>query len=197
MKVGKFISTTFFVSILAFAISAYNLWDNNFRFKLNVAVGKQCKLMTGKIDESNRRPVILMSLAFTNSGGKTSYLDDVKLIVTLNSNNLEIWKEEFVAIREYDTLLSKAEIIKQTEILPIVIVGKTTVVKKYAFIPSNDVEQSNIPESFDLCVEVQVKQRNRWQSQKKYEKRNLGNIWQNLKKQGKANNKVIDIFEKK
>jgi hypothetical protein len=135
-KFWKFIVNPRFLSVIAIIFSAYTLWDNNFRFTINVGAGRQVKLSVGRIDEGKINPIILMSLAFTNQGGKTGYINDVKLKVTLTSGDRDFWHEEFIPMREYDTLLAKGKNIKQTEILPIVVIGKTTVIKKYAFFPN-------------------------------------------------------------
>ena len=130
ITIWNFISSPYFLSLVAITVSIYTLWDNYFNFKLSIAAGKQSKLFVGTVDEGNIQPIIFMSIAFTNFGGKTSYLDDVKLLVKLISNKTTHLEQEFEALREYNTLLGDAGNIKQTEILPIVVVGKTTEVKK-------------------------------------------------------------------
>ena len=99
-------------------------------------------------------------------------------------------------MREYDTFLPDTAKIKQVEILPIVIIGKTTEVRKYTFIPLEDIKQENVPKSFDLLVKVQIKQGNSWKSLKEYEIKNLSDIWQDLEQEGQARRTIRDIFEK-
>jgi len=75
-KIIKFICSPYFLSLVAVAFSGFTLWDNYFNFKLDVAIGKQIKLWIAHINEGSAEkgkglPIILMSLAFTNSGGKT------------------------------------------------------------------------------------------------------------------------------
>ena len=196
VSILKFVSSPYFISLCAILFSAYTLWDAKFNFNLDIAAGRQTKLTVAKIKKEYMSPAILMSLAFTNSGGRTSYIDDVKLKVTLFSNNKEFWQEEFVAMREYDTLLPDASIMKQTEILPIVIVGKTTQVKKYVFAPLKNIGQENIPKSFDLDIEVHTRERNSWQQRKEYEIKNLSDIWQDLNNQDLWRSTIRDLFEK-
>ena len=192
----KYISTPYFISLCALIISAYTLWDAKLNFNLDVSAGRQTKLLVANIDKVSIRPAILMSLAFTNSGGRTSYLEDVKIKVTLISNNKEFWNEEFVALREYDTLLADPAVMKQTEILPIVVVGKTTEVRKYVFTPLKNIMQNNIPKSFDLDIEVYTKERNSWYQRKSYEIKNLSDIWQDLSNKDSWRTTICDIFEK-
>ncbi|MCJ7547621.1 MAG: hypothetical protein MUP30_12510 [Deltaproteobacteria bacterium] len=194
-KFWKFIVNPRFLSVVAIILSTYTLWDNIFRFTINVAAGRQVKLLVGRIDKGKINPIILMSLAFTNQGGKTGYLGDVKLKVTLTSDGRDFWHEEFIPKREYDTLLAKGKNIKQTEILPIVIAGKSTVVKKYAFFPIKNIQQDKIPKSFDLKIEVYTKQGNKWSSKKEYEIKNLSDIWQDLNKNAWKDT-IRDMFEK-
>lgn len=196
VKIWKFVSSPYFISLCALLVAAYTLWDAKFNFKLDIAAGRQVKLTVAKIDKRYVSPAILMSLALTNSGGRTSYIDDVKLIVTLVANNKEFWQEEFAAMREYDTLLGDASTMKQTEILPIVIVGKTTEVKKYVFAPLRYVKPENIPRSFDLNVEIHTKQGAEWRMGKEYEIKNLSDIWQDLDNQDVWHHTIRDMFEK-
>ena len=194
MEFWKFIVNPRFLAAVAIIFSTYTLWDNNFNFKIDVAAGRQVKLAVGYIDKEIN-PIVLMSLAFTNQGGKTGYLNDVKLKVTLTSGNRDFWQEEFIPKREYDTLLAKGKNIKQTEILPIVIVGKTTEPKKYVFVPIQKIQQDKIPESFDLNIEVYTKQGNKWRSEKEYEIKNLSDIWQDLNKDTRRDS-IWDMVEK-
>ncbi|MFH1310155.1 MAG: hypothetical protein ABIH85_05725 [Candidatus Omnitrophota bacterium] len=195
MKFLRFIVDPRFMAIVAIIFSAYTLWDNNFRFRITVAAGRQVKLGVGRIDEGKINPLILMSLAFTNQGGKAGHLNDVKLKVTLTSGNRTLWQEEFMALREYDTLLAKGANLKQTEILPIVIVGKTTEVRKYAFFPIKNIRQEQVPKSFDLNIEVCTNQGDKWRPQKNYEIKNLSNIWQDFNEKTWKDT-IRDIFEK-
>ena len=87
--------------------------------------------------------------------------------------------------------------MKQTEILPIVVVGKTTEVKKYVFVPLINIRQENIPKSFNLDIEVHTKERNSWQQRKVYQIENLSDIWQDLNKQDSWRLAIRDMFEKR
>lgn len=196
VAIWKFVHSPYLISLCALLVSAYTFWDANFNFKLDIAAGRQVKLTVAKIDKRYASPAILLSLALTNSGGKTSYIDDVKLIVTLVSNNKELWQEEFVAMREYDTLLGDGSTIKQTEIMPVVIVGKTTEVKKYVFAPPRNVKPENIPRSFDLNVGIYTKRGAEWRLGKQYEIKNLSDIWQDWDNQDAWRHKITDMFEK-
>ncbi len=195
-KSWKVIFNPYLISLVALGLAAYTFWDNNFHFKLDVAAGKQVKLFVGHIDEGDRNPVILMSLALTNSDGKTECVQDVKLNVTLTSKNSTLWHKEFPSMREYDTLLSSGSSINQVELLPIVIVGKTTEVRKYVFYPIENIQQNHIPKSFDLTITVYTKYRSSWKANKTYEVKNVSDVLQDLDNQDKWNFAVRDIFQK-
>ena len=183
------------ISFIALLLAGYTFWDNNFNFKLDVAAGKQVKLWIGHIDEGDRNPIILMSIALTNSGGKTEHLENVKLNVTLTSNNKTLWCKEFESMREYDTFLPTAPTINQVEILPIVIVGKTTEIRKYVFFPIENIQQNQIPKSFDLTITIYTKHRSSWKPNKTYEVKNVSDVWQDLDNQNNWNYSTRDIFE--
>jgi len=191
------------ISGVALFFAGYTFWDNYFNFKLDVGAGKQVKLWIAHLDKGsdekgNGVPIILMSLAFTNSGGKTESLQDVKLSVTLTSNKRDLWQKKFESIREYDTILANAPTMKQVEILPIVIVGRTTEIRKYVYFPPiDDIQQSQIPKSFDLTIDVHTKHRGNWKLHKTYEIENISDVWQDLDRQDKWNFSIRDIFEKK
>lgn len=191
-----FISGPYFLSLLAAAISIYTLWDNKFRFKLEVTAGKQAKLFVGKLDAGKIQPILFLCLAFTNSGGKTSYINDVKILVKIISDNKVHLEGEFEALREYNSLLGDAETIQQSEILPIVIVGKTTEIRKYVFMPTKHINQTDIPKSFDLNISVITKQGNKWKSQKEYEIKHTDNVWQDLEAESNWRYNTKDLFEK-
>lgn len=195
-QIWLFISDPYFLSVIALLISIYTLWDSRFRFKLEVAAGKQSKLFVGKVDQGKIQPILFLSLAFINSGGKTGYINDIKLLVKIISNCKVYLEQEFEALREYDSLLGDASNIKQTEILPIVIIGKTTIVKKYVFFPNKHINQTDIPKSFDLDITIMTKQGDKWKSQKEYEIKNIDNVWQDLEERGNWRYGTKDLFEK-
>ena len=204
LNIKKIILKPYFIPLVALffsgsasLLSGYTFWDNYFNFKLDIGVGKQAKLFMAQLDKGSAKPIILMSLAFTNSGGKTELLQDVKLSVTLTSNKRDIWQQEFECIREYDTILADASTMKQVEILPIVIVGRTTEIRKYVFIPlTHHIQQSQIPKSFDLTIDVHTKHRGNWKLNKTYEIENISNVWQDLD-QAQWKSSIRDVFEKK
>jgi len=200
-NIRKIIFSLYSLSFVALVFSGYTFWDNYFNFKLDVGVGRQVKLWIAHLDKGsaekgNGFPVILMSLAFTNSGGKTESLQDVKLLVTITSNNRNLWQKEFESVREYDTILATGSTIKQMEILPIVIVGRTTEIRKYVFSPIEVIQQSQIPKSFDLTIEVHTKHRSKWKLHKTYVVKNISDVWQDFDEQAKWKFAIKDIFEK-
>ncbi|OHB65239.1 MAG: hypothetical protein A2Y77_03040 [Planctomycetes bacterium RBG_13_62_9] len=181
--------------MLALLVSVYTCWDNYFHFKLNVTAGKQIKLWVAKMDKGPTTPVILMSLAFTNSGGKTACAQDVKLDVVVTSDNRQLWQREFTSMREYDTLLASGSTINQGELLPIIIVGKTTQVRKYIFFPFGSIQQNDIPKSFDLTMTVYTKHGDKWKSQATYKAENISDVWQDIDNLDTWKYSIRDIHE--
>ena len=118
------------------------------------------------------------------------------MLVTLTSNNHNSWSKEFESVREYDTILASGSTIKQGEILPIVIVGRTTEIRKYVFYLLDGIQQNQIPKSFDLTIEVHTKHMGNWNLHKTYEVKNISHVWQDIDSQAKWNFAIKDIFEK-
>jgi hypothetical protein len=63
------------------------------------------------------------------------------------------------------------------------------------FFPIKNIQQNEIPKSFDLNIEVYIKQGNKWSSKKEYEIKNLSDIWQDLNKDAWKDT-IKDMFEK-
>ena len=128
-------------SLLAICISGYTLWDNTFREKIDVSTGKQVDLYVGAIEHSPLQPIIHMNIEFVNSGGKTAFLDDIKLNVDFKVDDQSILSREFISVREIkNSIIDISEISGVnrgiSEVSPIVIIGRTSVLKKYVFFPS-------------------------------------------------------------
>ena len=75
-----------------------------------------------------------MTVALSNSNARTILLNDAQLKVKFISNTKVFVAQEFTAIREYDNRITNDNQI-QTELLPIVIISKSSIVKKYIFQP--------------------------------------------------------------
>jgi hypothetical protein len=123
--------------ILSILLSSYNLWDNSFRARVDIRPGKDIKFNCGHLNDGRNQPQISMNIAFINSGGKTAYADDIKLEVDYKKGNYLFFKTEFYSLAEYEkTIRDVVGVINQmTEVTPIVVVGKTSVVKRYLFYP--------------------------------------------------------------
>jgi hypothetical protein len=174
-----------FLSLLALGVSGYTLWDNTFRAKIDVSPGRQVDLFVGSNELSPIQPSILMNIAFTNSGGKLVLIDDVKLIVDFKRDNQLLLNREFVAVREIkNSIIDISEMSGEnrgiSEVSPIVILGKTSVLKKYWFFPTELVYQNQIPEKFDLFINILIKQNGKWTLKKDFYISNNYNIWKDL-----------------
>ncbi|MCD8452735.1 hypothetical protein LNI90_11640 [Tenacibaculum dicentrarchi] len=184
------------ISSSALILSLFNFWYSVIKYKLDISVGKQAKLYVCNLDNTKMQPIILMTIALTNSGAKTILLNDIKLKVKLISNNKVYIEQEFTRIREYDNILNNDNQI-QTELLPIVIISKSSIVKKYIFHPTKEISQSQIPTNFDLDMTVLTKNNKDWKIQKKYEIKNIDNVWQDIEQNGKTYKSYLkEIYEK-
>ncbi|WP_233900635.1 hypothetical protein [Tenacibaculum piscium] len=192
-EITKFKITIFFSSI-ALILSLYNLWFSVIKYKLDISIGKQAKLYVCNLDNTKIQPTIFMTIALTNSGAKTILLNDIKLKVKLISNNKIFIEQEFTRIREYDNILKNDNQI-QSELLPIVIISKNSIVKKYVFYPTKEISQSQIPTNFDLDITLLTKKNKNWKIQKKYVIKNIDNVWQDLE-QNRYKSSLKEINEK-
>ncbi|WP_233900538.1 hypothetical protein [Tenacibaculum piscium] len=187
---------TISISSIALILSLFNLWYSVIKYKLDISVGKQAKLFVGKLDSNKIQPRIFMTIALTNSGAKTILLNDIKLKVKLISNNKVFIEQEFSTIREYDNILNNDGQI-YSELSPIVIISKSSIVKKYIFHPTKEISQSQIPTNFDLDITVLTKNEKNWKIQKKYEIKNIDNVWQDIEQNGKIYKSYLkEIYEK-
>jgi len=171
---------TILIALLAVALSSYTLWDNNFNVKLDCAVGRQIRLDIARVAANELRLGIFMSFALSNYGGKIGYLNDIKIRAKLISDGTIKLEKDFIALREYNTLLGSPDQIKQAEILPIVMLGKTTTPKKYIFVLWDSILQDQIPKKFDLHLQVFIKKGDKWEALKNYEAKDISGVWQDL-----------------
>jgi hypothetical protein len=126
-----------------------------------------------------------MNIAFTNSGGKLVYLDDVKLVVDFIQNNQILFSRDFIAVREIkNSIIDIPEISGVnrgiTEVSPIVVLGKTSILKKYWFLPTEIIYQNQIPSNFDLLIKLFVIQKGKCEFKKDFRISNNINIWKDL-----------------
>ena len=179
------IKTETIISLLALFVAGYTLWDNTFRAKIDVSPGKQVDLYVGAIDHSPLQPIIHMNVEFVNSGGKTAFIDDIKLEVNFTSKGNLLLKSDFVTVREIKNSIIDIDGISGvnkgiTEVSPIVIIGRTSVLKKYVFFPSEKIQQSQIPSEFDLDIKIFIKQNGDWIYRKEFNIADNKDIWLDL-----------------
>ena len=169
---------TCILSLIAITISVFTYWDSNYNFKLKTSVGRHSKLYTIIVDNNGKRPAIFLNVSFLNNGGKTETLEDVKLYVTISANGKTILIENFIAEREFTDIFNDNATL--TEILPIVVSGKSNTVKKYLFRSETTIDQHHIPFRFYLKFTIHVKQLGKWIEQSTFESKNNSNVWQDL-----------------
>lgn len=184
---------TIVIAFLALIVAGWTFYDNNFIFKLSASVGKHVKIYIMNLDSNIKKPCIFMNVSLINNGGKTESIEDVKLEVELSFDNVIGFKQEFVSVREFTDIFNDGAPV--TELLPIVVSGKSNTVKKYIFIPVTIINQNQIPSIFDLKCTVFVKQRGKWSNQKICETKNITNVWQDLNSLTTSNSLIIEVNE--
>jgi hypothetical protein len=174
-----------FISIVAIIFSGYTFWDNTFRAKIDVTPGKQVDLFVASNESGPMQPTIHMNISFTNSSGKTSFIDDIKLMVDFKEKGILLLRREFISFREIQNSIIDVSAISgvnvgTTEVSPIVVLGRTSVLKKYIFFPLELIEQSQIPNKFDLIIKIYIKQGGKWKFKNDFSISNNKNMWMDL-----------------
>jgi len=184
---------TIISAVAALFISGLTYWDNTFRFKLDTSIGRQAKLYVISMDRGLKQPCVFMNIALINSGGKTEYIDDVKLNVQVLSNNNELFEQEFIPVREFTNIFRDDSEV--SEILPIVVIGRTSINKKYIFAPLSKDFLLLIGKPFDLVITLYTKQRSKWREQNVYESKNITNVWHDFKSDSTYRSLIIELRE--
>lgn len=183
---------TLFIASLALIISGLTYWDSNYNFKLDTTIGKHIKLSRINADGTSY-PLIMMNVSFINNGGKTDTIEDTKLIVEISGTGIASYKQEFITAREFTDIFN--DMAPTTEILPIVVNGKSTTVKKYAFQAFPNMSQAVIPPIFNIKCTIHLKYRGKWRKQKNYRSLNISDVWQDLNSTTTVRSKIINVEE--
>lgn len=179
------------ISILALCFSIYIFWENNFRIKNTVTLGKDAKLIVVK-----NQPSILLNLAIINTGGKTSFIENIKIILKLTKKGSVFLTNEMYLKREFTgSFDNSVNDYIYNEISPIVIIGKTFITKKYLFTPNIKIQQESIENQFDIEIILYSKENNKWKKQKNYVSKNVSEIWNDLNA-SRNKNTIIELDEK-
>ncbi|WP_026728803.1 hypothetical protein [Flavobacterium denitrificans] len=190
MEANDFI--TLVISSLALLVSGLVYWESNYVFKLDTVLGKHAKL--GLIGTDGKiYPLIMANVTFINNGGKTDSIEDTKLLVEINGNGVATYEHEFITAREFTDIYNNNA--QSTEILPIIVNGKSNTLKRYGFQAIPKINQEMIPVKFNVKLTLYVKLHGRWIKQKQYQCKNISNVWQNLNPVGAFEEKIISLVE--
>ncbi len=158
--------------IIAILVSSYNLYDLNFHSSNTVIAGRQIRLFAAyeefRKDSNQLQPCIFMTLSFTNDGGKANHITDIKLNVTWLVDQRVKLAREFKAGAEIDNFFLASGLYEADPISPIVILGKSTEIRQYGFLPFEPIRQNDIPLTFDLRIDIYTKKKQDWQYQRSY-----------------------------
>jgi len=188
---------TMFIALVSLFFTGWVFIDTNFVSKVDVNAGRQIRLFVAFGDEKQEKPqpCIMMTVSYTNHGGKVVAVFDTKLNVKWLCENKIVLEREFKALRELDNFLMAEGKFPQYPISTVVVPGKTNEVRCYVFTPYVTVEQEDIPKGFDLVIEVYTQIMNKWSLKSKYRVLNVSDVWQDLKAGLTFNAKVLDIEE--
>lgn len=187
-------SLALWIALAALILSGINTYIIHYKSSIDVVAGKQIRLFVAHPDKIPQ-PCIFMSLSYINDGGKTVSVIDTKLKVKLKVKGTEVLASEFKSIREVDNFLYAEGHFEQSPVEPVVVLGKSVVVKQYTFVPYDLTEQEEIPASFDLEIGVYTRRFDEWQHHGTYVAENIAGVWQDLSEGPTFNATVIDIRE--
>ena len=188
---------TTIIAVASFVLSLLNFYDAQLRSKVSVIAGKQIRLFVAFPEgvKRNPKPCIMMTMMFINQGGKPGTVFDTKLDIKWLCGNRIVLEKEFQTSRELDNFLTAEGDCPQYPISPVVVLGKSNEVRRYAFVPYETIRQEEIPKNFDLEISVYIQTMNEWIQKGKYRVDNVSDVWQDLKSDTTFNAQVLDIRE--
>lgn len=185
------------IAVVSFTLSSYNFYDAQFKSSIDVILGRQVRFFVAFVEEGqkNPKPCIMMTLMYNNSGGKVGTVFDTKLNVKWLCGERMALEKEFQALRELDNFLTAEGDCTQYPISPVVVIGKSSEVRRYVFTPYETIRQMDIPKNFDLEIEVYTQSANMWLLKSRYRVDNVTDVWQDLESDTTFKAKVLDIRE--
>jgi len=188
---------TMVIAVASFILSVLNFYDAQLRYKIDVIVGRQIRLFVAFEEEDQRKPkpCIMMTVMYNNSGGKVGTAFDTKLNVKWLSGERIALEKEFQALRELENFLTAEGSCTQYPVSPVVVLGKSSEVRRYVFTPYETIHQADIPKNFDLEIEVYTQSANVWLLKSRYRVDNISDVWQDLESDTTFKAKVLDIRE--
>jgi sporulation protein YlmC with PRC-barrel domain len=188
---------TFLIALAGLVLSSFNLYDARIKSSIDVILGRQVRFFVafGEEGQRNPKPCIMMTVIYNNSGGKVGTVFDTKLNVKWLSGERIALEKEFQALRELDNFLTAEGDCTQYPISPVVVLGKSSEVRRYVFTPYETIRQKDIPKNFDLEIEVYTQSANLWSLKSRYRVDNVSDVWQDLESDTTFEAKVLDIRE--
>lgn len=185
------------IAIVSLCFSIWVFVDMHFISRIEVVAGKQIRLFVAFGSElgNEPKPCILMTIMYMNHGGKPITVFDTKLNVKWLQGGEVVLEKEFQTSRELDNFLTPEDVKNQSPVSPVMMLGKSSEVRKYVFVPYGTLTQEEVPKSFDLEIEVYTETKNEWLLKSRYRAENISNIWQDLKSKTNFQGQVINIRE--
>lgn len=181
---------TLIIAGLALFVSCVTYWDSNHNFKLDTTVGKDAMLSRITVDGAIV-PLIKMNICFINNGGKTDSIEDVKLKVEISGAGIQSYKHEFLSAREFTDIF--VDSAPSTEILPIVVNGKSNTVKRYGFRAFPNMTQAMVPAIFNIKITLYAKMQGSWQKQKSFQTTDVTGVWNDFDNRMTTNSIIIAL----
>jgi len=182
------------IALGSLAITGYTAYQIYFKSSINVIASRQIRLYC-LIDRmiSVVHPSISMSLIYANDGGRMATVLDTKIKVKWKVGGRTVLYREFIITREVENLLYESNEVKQFPVMPVAVLGRSTVSKQYIFVPLEHISQSDIPRQFDLEMELLILHNGTWEQHSKYISRGIENIWQDISSGPPFRSNVFDI----
>lgn len=183
------------IAVVGLGLSILNYYDAQLRSEIQVTAGKQTRLYVAfdQEDSTKAQPCIMMTMMYTNQGGKPGTVFDTKLNVRWLCGERMVLEREFEALREVENFLEAEGHFPQHAVAPVVVLGKSNEVRKYVFTPYESIRQDQIPKSFDLNIQVHTQTMNEWLPKARYRLDNVTDVWQDLASDTTFKAEVLNI----
>lgn len=199
-KCGRFLKTQIF-AIAALCISGYLFVDNTFMTDINVYVGRQARLwvVIDSTADPIHRPAVFLTLTFVNDGGRLGIVTDTRFFATFrHSNRPDKTEVPFESIREIKNILTaEKEESEQEGIAAVPVLGKSTDIKKYIYVPPDGFVWDTTSTGFEMVFDLQIKQGDKWVPARAYSVSSNNGVWRDLYRgdRDSVSGEVVEVLQ--
>ncbi|MCK5128038.1 MAG: hypothetical protein KAR42_17410 [candidate division Zixibacteria bacterium] len=170
-----------YIAVISLVIGVWTFISINFVSDLEVIAGKQAKFGIVFEDtgiDSLEYECVFLSLGFYNEGGKPASIRDINLVVEVFSEGAKLREDRYKVFREVENMLFEADSISQAPIVPMIVMGKSTLQRQFVFTPIAKKEKRSYPDVFNVIIRIEIIEKNEWVEYNKYKAENIINCWQ-------------------